>query len=156
MSNDFDVFLKFEKKKAEHGNEPANIADYPDNVVGTLRVFNKVWCPPALAIPSKRQKSKFNQWVKDLQTLEDLCGDNARFEIALRMALAVYENYSREYQFIVDTPLKLKNLIITALSQMNRAKQEESIPEPVVVKSTDKAKTKKMLGDLRDSLTEGK
>ena len=153
MSDDFDTFLNFERAKAGHTNEPAQIADYPEHVVETLRVFNRVWCPPPLAIPKKRQSSKFKQWINDLEELEDLCSTNARFELALKMATDVYQ--TKGYTFIVDSPLKLKNLIITALSEINRKKQQETVAEPDVVRKTDHQKTSKTFDDLRESLIEG-
>ena len=155
MKDAFESFLNFERAKQKHGNEPSQISDYPEDVVETLRVFNKIWCPPSMAIPTKRQKSKFEQWVKDLRTIEDLCGTNARFEVALKVVLATYEGYSMEYQFVVDTPLKLKNLLVKVLSEMNRKKQAETVVEPEVQHPVDKVRTMKMLNELKKSLEEG-
>lgn len=155
--DDFNTFLKFEKAKSLHGNEPSQIADYPDNVVETLRVFNKVWCPPPLMIPSKRQKSKYLQWIKELESLEDLCGTNTKFEDVLRTVTETYnQNRSRGFTFVVDTPLKLKNMIITELSAMNRKKAEESQPEPVVEITPDLERTSRNIKILKDMLSEEK
>ena len=154
MNDDFGTFLKFERAKQQHGNEPAQIADYPEHVVETLRVFNRVWCPPPLAIPNKRQKSKFKQWVSDLEYLEDLCGTNKRFEQALQQAVKVYRE--KNYTFIVDTPLKFKNMITTALAQMNQTKQGEFVAEEKVIKTdVDKKESLRMFDALKNSLVDG-
>ena len=151
MPDKFDVFLQFERDKHAHGNEPEQIEDYPETVVGTLRIFNKVWCPPPMAIPTKRQSSKFKQWIKDLAYLENLCGTNAVFEKVLKRAVATYRE--KNYSFVVDSPIKFKNMIITELAKIRQDKNAETVSEaPVVVTEDGKKKALNTIKNLRESL----
>lgn len=115
---DFVLWQMEEEKKR---NEPEQISDYPETVQTMLRAFASVWKLPAGAIPTKRQKSKYEQWVSELGQLNEVCGSHQ--EEALQIALDRYE--SLKSKFIVYHPLAIRSLLIHAVGEMNRNKSKE-------------------------------
>jgi hypothetical protein len=117
-------------------NEPKVFSDYPETLLFTLKTFYNTWSLPELAIPAKRKKSAFSEWVYQLTDLKDLCGSEDRILKAFTMAHEMYESYSQK--FIVYRPASIRGLVITALSQMNAeakvtVRKQESVPEVLVV-----------------------
>lgn len=126
--------------------EPAQIADYPEHVIETLRTFYRLWKPPERAIPSKQLRGQFQRWVMGLDELNNLAGD--KIHVALQKAFERYEAMSQK--FIVSNPSAVKKLVIDVLSQMNR--EEESKTKTQVKKEVEQAPASK--NELLDMLRE--
>jgi hypothetical protein len=99
-------------------------ADYPETIFSILHAYIKVWQPPSGAVPRKRQKTKFIQWVSELDQLSQIVSANHEeiFTIAL-------ETYNLGNQFVVGHPLALRQLLIDAVSKFNRNKDKSKQTE---------------------------
>lgn len=119
-------------------NEPKVFADYPETLLFTLKTFYTTWSLPEGAIPTKRKKSSFAEWINQLTDLRDLCGSEARIKKAFEIAYTMYNDNGGG--FIVYRPASVRGLIITALSKMNAEAKTTSakpvVTPPVIVSSS--------------------
>lgn len=115
-------------------HDPKAFSDYPETLLFTLRTFYTTWSLPEGAIPAKRKKSAFAEWVNQLTDLRDLCGSEDRIKKAFELAYEIYGTY--QTKFIVYRPASIRGLVITALSQMNadaKVAVKKEVPATVAV-----------------------
>lgn len=126
----FDAIL-LQSKIADKNNRPEQINDYPEQVVETLFLFWKIFKLPSGAIPTKRQKSKYNDWTSELQELQIICPTNKIMEWAMNTAFNKYNNISSK--FIIARPLAIKKLLIDAMRELPKPEthKEEIKSEPI-------------------------
>lgn len=147
-----DLFIEL-KKKGLLG-EPSHVDEYPETVLFTLQIFVQTFMLPNGAVPSKRSKSKFANWIVGLQELQEICPTNEQMKTCMEMALKKYENMGKS--FIIYQPQSVKKLLIDAASEYNRdvASKREQAKELEQLRSENKfvdAKTlKNQLGNLFD------
>jgi hypothetical protein len=115
--------ILFYQKKAEEKNVPSAIYDYPEHVLDTLLLFNKIWMLPARSIPQKLLKGRYSQWILELNEINELCGNQKNVEEAMSMSLKSYE--SMKNRFPVSHPSAIRKLIIAAMGDINRRKAKE-------------------------------
>lgn len=111
-------------------------ADYPETIRSILRAYIKVWKPPSGAIPSRRQKKKFDQWVSEFDLLNQIVP--VHHEEIFTIALELYNGGN---SFIVSHPLALKSLLETAASIYNR---EHDLPIKDAEPTVDKEEIEKL------------
>lgn len=123
----FDGYL-WAASLAGNSGEAQQINDYPEQVIETLKLFYKIFRLPSGAIPTKRQKSKYNEWVSQLQELQIICPTNKIMEWAMNNAFNKYNAMSSK--FIIARPLAIKKLLIDAMREIPKIEKEEK-SEPI-------------------------
>lgn len=98
------------------GDAP-QIDDYPETVSDALRWFYRIWGLPDGAIPTKRAKSKYQEWVSQMQEIVALFGKWTAQEV---MELSFHYFMNMPNKFIIARPLAIKKLVIAAVSELNR------------------------------------
>jgi hypothetical protein len=127
-------------------NEMAVISDYPEIVTEILRKFISIWMLPEVAIPTKRESSKYKQWILELQEIERVCSG----DISCVMSKA-YQNYTdRKMDFMVSHPLAIKKLLIDTVAKMAREKATKKTFADVVIPSEQPMKKEDMKGMMKD------
>ncbi len=109
-------FMLWQTAQAAKNNVPSVIFDYPETVQNALTQFVKVWGIPDAAIPSKRNKSQFKEWIIELTEMENLCGGNC--EKAITASLKHYNEAGKD--FAVVRPRALKTLLVEVAALRNR------------------------------------
>lgn len=104
-------------------DDPIQLMDYPETVVQTLRLFYKIWNIPSYTIPSKKSKSKFDDWVLQLTELNSVCPSSAKMERAMKIAKETYQDLSKK--FPVFRPLAIRNLIADSVRRMNDEEEQD-------------------------------
>lgn len=132
MSNykkgDLVDLLLLQQKSYEDHNEPERISDYPEDVIETLRAFYKTWMLPEGAIPTKRKKSSYKEWVLQLQQLNTLFSNDKQMREAMKIAYSKYDKLLNK--FLILRPLSIKSLLIDAVAELNRKKRKEKENSP--------------------------
>jgi len=116
-------------------NYPEQVYDYPETVVEILKVFYDEWNLPSGAIPTKRQKGKFNLWSSELVRVEDICGTLEIAREAYRRAKLRYDSTDRQFRPIVWKPLSLEKYLIDAVSEIKR--ETEDLKMEYIKKSSE-------------------
>lgn len=106
------------------------ISDYPETVGKILKKFISLWKLPEYAIPTKKQKGQYSQWILELQDLENLCAKN----INGIMDRAYREYITGKMNFMVTHPSAIRKLVIDTIGKMNReiSERKEILPETIV------------------------
>lgn len=117
------------------------INDYPETIQGILKLFLSIWMLPSQAVPSRKNRGQYKQWVLELNELETLCAKDPK-----KIMTSAYEKYVREgMSFMVTHPASIKRLIVSSISSDNRKiksfsdrMNELGIPDGQPVKETPK------------------
>lgn len=140
-----DLFLQNEREIAKR-RQFSVISDYPETVTNILKSFVLVWGIPEVAIPTKKQRSQFSQWILELKELESLCGKND----TTYMMDKAYQNYRESgMNFMVTHPAAIQKLMIDTVSKINR-ENLKTIKEEVT--RTMELESNKPLEDIREKL----
>lgn len=110
---------------AHQHNEPEQISDYPETEIETLRIFNRVFMLPRAAIPPKHIKGRYEQWVKELQVLNDIAGSSKLMNEAMLKAREMYDQLKK--RFVISHPLAVRTLLIDAVAEINRTMEKERL-----------------------------
>lgn len=131
-----DAMIFFGKENPD----PIQLSDYPERVVQTLRTFYFVWKIPSYIIPSKKQESKFKEWIIQLDDLNGICPVNSKMEIAMKMAKETYDGFFKK--FMVIRPASVRTLLADAVRRLNDEKEliKEEEKEKQKAEAVDKNK----------------
>lgn len=138
----FSLILK-QEEVYQKKNLPEHFSDYPEQVYETLVLFYKIWELQPLAVPNRRQKSKFSQWVVELEKMTDICGTLERTKIGLTDAYKFYTTLNKPRP-IVYAPSIVFDWLIHALTEHDR---EENKP---VEKTVDKKRINNIISRFED------
>ena len=78
----------------KENSDPIQFSDYPETVVGTLRLFYNTWKIPSYVIPSKKSKSKFEEWINQLTDLNGICPNLQKMTRAMQIAKEDFEKFT--------------------------------------------------------------
>lgn len=120
----------------KENSDPIQFSDYPETVVGTLRIFYNTWKIPSYIIPSKKSKSKFEEWINQLTDLNGICPNGEKMNRAMQMAKNTFDGFSK--QFMVVRPASIRTLLINAVREMNDEKAsdvKDTVIDPVEVEN---------------------
>lgn len=137
-----DGFLYF----ASQNNDPIHFADYPERVVSTLRAFYNTWKIPSYIIPSKKSKSKYEEWIVELDELNGICPNSKKMEEAIKRCLQRYESGNK---FNVVRPASIRGLLTTIVSEMKREEESQKTQVKEVVPSASLVEKKQVISDLK-------
>lgn len=129
--------------------EPEQVSDYPETVLETLRLFNRIFMLPRASIPPKYIKGRYEQWVKELQALNEVAGNSKLMLEAMTIAREMYDQLKK--RFIISHPLAIKNLLIDAVGQINRNKpiEKPEVEKVIISEVASVESTKKTIRDLK-------
>ncbi len=144
--------MLFYANKANELSMPSQVYEYPEDVLQTLILFQKLWMLPANAIPSKQLRGRFAQWLKELQELNSLVKNNQEMQEILPIVFSEYEKLSK--RFIVSHPLAIKQFMIGIMSEINRNKTKEKhilqeTEELEITQDASKENVKSTIKDLK-------
>lgn len=120
----------------KEGADPIQFSDYPETVIETLRAFYGIWKIPSYIIPSKKSKSKFEEWINQLTDLNGICPNSKKMNRAMQIAKETYDGLQK--QFMVVRPASIRTLIIDAVRRINDEKEsdlKDTIIDPIEVKN---------------------
>ncbi len=125
----FDGMLHY----AAIANDPSHFSDYPERVLLTLRTFYNVWKVPEFSIPSRKSRSKLEQWILELDELNNICPASQKMEIAMQKTLEKYNTFKTKYS--VTHPASIRNLLVDAVAEIKRSEVEDTKKEIIQVAS---------------------
>jgi len=134
-----DAYIERAREKSGGYKIPNVVYDYPETLVDLLKCFVEIWCPPEGAIPSKKQKGKYNNWVLQLEDLNKLFSNTERMKLAMKYS---YDKYEREgHHKIIHQPATIKPILIDGISELRRIeKKSQSKSEKINVASEKEIK----------------
>jgi len=140
----------------KENSDPIQFSDYPETVVGTLRIFYNTWKIPSYIIPSKKSKSKFEEWILQLNDLNGICPNGEKMNRAMQMAKNTFDSLSK--QFVVVRPASIRTLLINSVRKINDENSLSTEPEEVieVVEVASVENKKSALKNLKSMLKEKK
>ncbi len=140
----------------KENSDPIQFSDYPERVVSTLRLFYEIWKIPSYVIPSKKSKSKFEEWINQLDDLNGICPNSKKMSRAMEMSKKIFDELPKP--FMVVRPASIRTLLIDSTRRINdegekvSQKTENERVEIIEVAST---KTRKAaLNSLKSILKE--
>lgn len=107
------------------GEDPKKFGDYPERVVGTLRMFYKTFNLPEGMIPSRKNKSVFEEWIIQLDELNKLAPNSSKMQKAMTLAKEMYDKGQRK--FMIGRPASIRLLLANAVMRINN--EEKRIAE---------------------------
>lgn len=110
-----DGILFYAKK--EQDKNPEHFYQYPERVLKTLVLFQKYFKLSDGSIPSKKQKSNFEEWITQLDILNQICPSEKTMEQAMKVAKEDYDQIPRK--FMIVRPLSIRTLLINAVRKIN-------------------------------------
>lgn len=124
---------------------PEHFLDYPEQVIQTLYLFYDIWKIPEGAVPSKKEKSKFERWINEFETLNKICPSRFKMEKAMKLAHENHQSSPKEYP--VSHPLSIQEFLINATRVINTQNslhvlEEEKIVKVIEIQETDEQKKK--------------
>lgn len=132
------------------GNDPEHFTHYPERVLGTLRIFYKTFNLPEGGVPSRKQKSNFEEWIVQLDDLNKLAPSLKKMEKAMEIAKSHYDNLNKK--FMIIRPASIRGLLLNAVRIINDEEQNkkedtkiEKIDENKLVTSSEVKKELKSL-----------
>lgn len=132
-------------------SDPVQFSDYPERVLNTLRIFYSVWKIPSHIIPSVKNKSKFEEWLLQLDELNAICPNTEKMRKAMELSLTTYNEMKSK--FMVIRPASIKSLLANSVAQINR--EAESLPaQESIVVSASKEEKLKTVKSLKNFLEE--
>jgi len=118
-----DGILFYTKK--EQDKNPEHFYQYPERVLKTLVLFQKYFKLSDGSIPSKKQKSNFEEWITQLDILNQICPSEKMMEEAMKISKEDYDKIPRK--FMIVRPLSIRTLLINAVRKINDQKEENII-----------------------------
>ena len=131
----------------QNSSDPIQFSDYPETVVATLRDFYNVWKVPSYVIPSKKNKSKFEDWILQLDELNNICPNRTKMEKAMGLSKEIYGGLKN--RFMITRPSSIKNLLADAVRRLNdgndsnednRIEKEEQQEKEIVIMAEEEEK----------------
>lgn len=127
------------------GNDPVQFSDYPERVLSTLRIFHRETKIPTVIIPSKKIKSKFDEWINELDELVTICPTSEKFEKAIKRVMVKKD--VEKMRFTIARPASIKNILVDVVAEMAReeekSKQQSPLSDkPEIVITHDEARKK--------------
>lgn len=101
----------------KENSDPIQFSDYPETVVGTLRLFYNTWKIPSYVIPSKKSKSKFEEWINQLTDLNSICPNLQKMTRAMQIAKEDFDKLPN--QFMIVRPASIRTLLINSVRKIN-------------------------------------
>jgi len=140
----------------KENSDPIQFSDYPETVVGTLRIFYNTWKIPSYIIPSKKLKSKFEEWINQLTDLNGICPNGEKMNRAMQMAKEDFDRFPK--QFMIVRPASIRTLLINSVRKINDENSLSTEPEEVieVVEVASVENKKSALKNLKSMLKEKK
>jgi len=134
--------------------DPIQFLDYPETEVETLRLFYNTWKIPSYVIPSKKSKYKFEEWVLQLQDLNNICPSTAKMKLAMEIRLQNYEKLPNKFSIV--RPASIRSLLINATAEINRKTVATKEAEKVVVTNVASVQQRKSAArELKSFLKDG-
>lgn len=136
--------------------DPIQFSDYPETVVETLRLFYNTWKIPSYIIPSKKSKSKFEDWINQLTDLNGICPNGKKMSRAMEMTKEDFDRLPK--QFMIVRPASIRNLLINSVRKINDEESVSVEPEEAteVVEVASVKNKKSTLKNLKSMLKEKK
>lgn len=141
----------------KENSDPIQFSDYPETVVGTLRLFYNTWKIPSYIIPSKKSKSKFKEWINQLIDLNGICPNDKKMRLAMEIAKEDFDRFPK--QFMIVRPASIRTLLINSVRKINDEESSASVePEEAkeVVEVASVENKKSALKNLKSRLKEKK
>lgn len=101
------------------------ISGYPEQVQSAVMLFAKTFRLSPLAIP-KKSKGKgglYSTWIKGIQDLQSIAGNERRFKLVLDKVFEVWNNRDSEFKTHIDMPQKIRGAFITMESELTQEEQ---------------------------------
>lgn len=148
-----DGILFYAKK--EQDKNPEHFYQYPERVLKTLVLFHKYFKLSDGSIPSKKQKSNFEEWITQLDILNQICPSEKIMEEAMKVAKEDYDQIPRK--FMIVRPLSIRTLLINAVRKINdnieNASVETETKEEVIEVASQEVR-KNALKNLKSMIKE--
>ena len=115
--------ILFGLRTSEESKMSDVIWDYPETLVELLNQFQKLWGIPEMAIPSKKQKSQYNNWILQLEKLRKLFSSDARMKIAMKYSFEKYQRSGKN--LLIHEPASIYKIVVDGISDLRRQEQKQ-------------------------------
>ena len=139
---------------SKSGNDPVQFSDYPERVLNALRIFHRETKIPTVIIPSKKTKSKFQEWVNELDELIAICPTSEKFEKAIKRVMIKKD--VEKMRFTIARPASIKNILVDVVAEMAREEEKNvnSNPNVQLVNVATEKKKLQVAKDMRNMFNE--
>ena len=108
---------------------------YPETVQKSVKLFAESFKISPNAIPKKSKSSggAYATWIKGIQDLQSIAGNERRFKLVLDKVCKVWNNRDAEFKNNVDMPQKIRASFVTMEAELRgeEEKKEKEIAERV-------------------------
>jgi hypothetical protein len=125
-----------------HDEYAEKVSEYPETVQKSVMLFAKTFRLSFSAIP-KKSKSKggaFATWIKGIQDLQSIAGNERRFKLVLDKVFNVWDTSSSEFKTHIDMPQKIRGMFVTMESEL---RGEEEAKKQEIAENVKTAKAEK-------------
>jgi len=119
----FDGIIEQAKNNSDKNYYPEQVWDYPETLVDLLKCFLDIWLLPEGSIPSKKQKSKYENWILQLEKLNKLFSSSDRMKLAMKYS---YDKYQKsKNRFIVYEPASIYKIVVDGISELRQIEKKQ-------------------------------
>jgi hypothetical protein len=119
-----------------HDEYAEKASGYPETVQKSVKLFAETFkiSPSAIPKKSKGKGGMFATWVKGIQDLQSIAGNERRFKLVLDKVYEVWNNRATEFKTHVDMPQKIRGSFVTMESELTQLeeKQKQEVAERVI------------------------
>jgi hypothetical protein len=103
-----------------HDEYSEKISEYPETVQNSVMLFVKTFKLSFSAIPkkSKGKGGMYATWIKGIQDLQSIAGNERRFKLVLDKVFNVWNNRDSEFKTHVDMPQKIRGAFVTMEAEL--------------------------------------
>ncbi len=127
---------------------PVVVYDYPEILVPLLVALVEIWGFPEGSIPNKKNETKFNNWINQLETLNKLFSSEARMKLAMKYSLQKYKE--RGDKSIIHQPMSLHKILTDGIREL-RIIEKANKEKTEVTQKASKESIKGAIKDLKKS-----
>jgi len=125
-----------------HDEYAEKASAYPETVQKSVKLFAETFKISPNAIPKKSKSGggMFATWVKGIQDLQQISGNDRRFKLVLDKTYELWNNKSDEYKNHIDKPQGIRGMFVTMESNLT---QEEEKKEKEIAENFKNSKIEK-------------
>jgi len=118
------------------------LADYPETVQKSVKIFVETFklSPSAIPKKSKGKGGLYATWVKGIQDLQSIAGNERRYKLVIDKVFGVWDNRDREFKTHIDMPQKIRGAFITMEAEL-RGEEEKKKTE--IAEKVEQSKVEK-------------
>lgn len=125
-----------------HDEYAEKASGFPETVQKSVKLFAETFklSPSAIPKKSKGKGGLYATWIKGVQDLQSIAGNEKRFKLVLDKTYELWNNKSDEYKNHIDKPQGIRGMFVTMESNLTQEeeKQKEELAEKIKISKVEK------------------